>query len=165
MNNENKNATSKEGNKKSMALIGKLADMVKGVSELSKTVVEQADSEKYANSVNSLNQGVSDTYEQMRQLIVNSDTMSDVEKIERLQLIADQEREAKRQCGQEIKENRENVGKIALEVTKGVLTGGLSFAPGIVKEVKQMRHNNETVELPASSMPVIDSMCDVVDVE
>ena len=57
MNNENKNATSKEGNTKSMALIGKLADMVKGVSELSKTVVEQADSEKYANSVNSLNQG------------------------------------------------------------------------------------------------------------
>ena len=103
MNNENKNAISKEGNKKSMALIGKLADMVKGVSELSKTVVEQADSEKYANSVNSLNQGVSDTYEQMRQLIVNSDTMSDEEKIERLQLIADQEREAKRQCGQEIK--------------------------------------------------------------
>lgn len=151
-----------------MAFIGKIADMVKGVSDLGKTVVEQADSEKYANSVDSLNKGVSDTYEQMRLLIVNSDSLSDEEKLEKLQLLAEQERESKRQCGQEIRENRENVGKIALEVTKGVLTGGLSFAPSIVKEVKQMKkmkQKDEVLELPGSSAVLIDSTCEIVDIE
>ena len=165
MSEANKDAKSNEQDIKIMAFVGKLADMVKGVSELGKTVVEQADSEKYANSVDSLNKGVSDTYGQMRLLIVNSDTLSDTEKLEKLQLLAEQERESTRQCGQEIKENRESVGKIALEVTKGVLTCGLSFVPSIVKEAKQLSSKNETLKLADTTTTVMDLPCDIVDVE
>lgn len=148
-----------------MAFIGKMADMIKGVSGLTQTVVESADSEQYANSVESLHKGVDETYEQMRLLIVNSETLSDTEKLQKLQEIAEQERESKRKCGEEIKENRENVGKIALEVAKGVLTCGLSFAPSIVKEVKQLGRKNETLELPTAPTMVVDSSCDIVDIE
>ena len=148
-----------------VAFVGKIADMVKSVSELAQSVVEQGDSKKYADSVETLNQGVGSTYEQMRLLIMNSETLSDTEKLERLRELAELERESKRQCGKEIQENREHVGKIALEVTKGVLTGGLSFAPSIAKEVKQLGNKKRSLELPDPSTKEADLLCDIVDVE
>ena len=148
-----------------VAFVGKIADMVKSVSELAQSVVEQGDSKKYADSVETLNQGVGSTYEQMRLLIVNSETLSDTEKLERLRELAELERESKGQCGKEIQENREHVGKIALEVTKGVLTCGLSFAPSIVKEVKQLGDKNITPELLDSSANSAALPCEIIDTE
>ena len=165
MSKASKDTKSKTKDTKSMAFVGKLADMVKGVSELGKSVVEQSDSEKYANSVDTLSKGVSDSYEAMRSVIRNSETMSDEEKLKQLQLIADREKETKSQYGQEIRENRENVAKIALEVTKGVLTAGLSFAPSIVKEVKQLGHKDDPLELEENHFDVVDSSGAVVDAE
>ena len=129
-----------------VAIVEKIADMIKEISSLSKTVVESADSEKYAKSVESLNKEVDATYAQMRSLIVNSEKFSDDEKLERLEKLAKQEEESKRKCGEAIKGNRENVAKIALEVAKGLMTCGISFVPGIVKSLKSTESKSKALE-------------------
>ena len=77
------------------AFIGKIADMIKGVSDLSKSVVESTDPEKYANAMQKLNEGVSDTYEQMRTIIASSSNFTEEEKLEKLEALAKQELESK----------------------------------------------------------------------
>lgn len=147
------------------AIVGKIADMIKEISSLSKTVVEAADSEKYAKSVESLNKEVDATYAQMRSVIVNSEKFSEEEKLERLEKLAEQEKESKRKCGEAIQGNRENVAKIALEVAKGLMTCGISFVPGIFKEVKQLGNKNKTLALQDSSAIVADLPNNIADVE
>lgn len=72
----------------------------------------------------------------MRSIIVNSNEFSDEEKVKKLQELAGYEMNAKRNCSEMIMDNRENVAKITMEVVKGLLTCGLSFAPAIVKRMK-----------------------------
>lgn len=141
----NKKTKNKGDNKMNIAVIGKIADMVKKVADLSKTVVESSDPEKYANSVEKLNKGVSDTYEQMRLIIINSDKFSEEEKLERLADLANQEQESKKKCDEAIKGNREQVANIALEVVKGLLTCGISFIPEITKRLK-LKPNDDSLK-------------------
>ena len=131
----NKAKGEREG-KMNPKVIEKLADMIKSLSDLCQKVVEAGDSEKYANSVEKLNRGVNDTYEQMRQIIINSDKFTDDEKLERLEKLAKQEDESKKKCDEAIKGNREQVAKIVLEVTKGMLTCGAYYIPAIAKNFK-----------------------------
>lgn len=111
---------------------------LKSISDLSQKVIDAGDPEKYANSVQTLNQGVDDTYTQMREVIMKSEKFSEEEKLERLQDLAVREAEAKRMCGEAIKGNREHVSKVVLEVFKGFLTCGISFTPAIVKQIQNM---------------------------
>ena len=126
-------------------IIEKAIDLFKSVSDLSKKVIDAGDSEKYAKSVNELNQGVSDSYEAMRKIIMDSDKFSDDEKLERLAKLAAQEEETKKKCGEAIKGNREHVSNIALEITKGLLTCGVSFVPAIAKNMKASLGDNTQV--------------------
>lgn len=135
-----------EDRKMKMAFIGKIADMIKGVADLSKSVVESTDPEKYANAVEKLNQGVSDTYEQMRTIIVNSNKLTEEEKLEKLEALAKQEFESKAKCDEAIKGNREHVANIAMEIIKGLLTCGVSFAPEIAKRLKLVAHNDINID-------------------
>ena len=151
--------------KMNIGVLGKIADMIKEISSLARTVVESADSDKYAYSVETLNKGVSDTYEQMRLLIMNSDKFSDEEKLERLAALAEQESESKRKCGEAIKGNRENVANIALEVAKGLLTCGISFVPGIAKELKLLGNKQKALEQQKMPDLLIDTTSEVVDIE
>ena len=118
------------------AFIGKIADMIKGVSDLSKSVVESTDPEKYANAMQKLNEGVSDTYGQMRTIIASSSNLTEEEKLEKLEALAKQELESKAKCEEALRGNREYVANIAMEIIKGLLTCGVSFAPAIVKKLK-----------------------------
>jgi ATP-dependent DNA ligase len=120
----------------SVAVVGKLIEMVKQIADLSKTVIEASDPEKYAKGVEALNSGVSQTYDQMRSVIVNSNKFSDEEKLERLQELALQEQASKQKCSEAINGNREQVAKIAMEVVTGLLTCGISFVPEIAKRLK-----------------------------
>ncbi len=126
----------KEDRKMNPAFIGKIADMIKSVADLSKSVVESTDPEKYANAMEKLNQGVSDTYDQMRTIIINSDKFTEEEKLEKLEALAKQELESKAKCDVALRENREHVANIAMDIIKGLLTCGVSFAPEIIKRLK-----------------------------
>lgn len=142
-----KTNTNNRREKMNTAVIEKVADMVKSISDLCKKVIDAGDPEKYASSVKSLNEGVSDTYEQMRMIIVNSDKFTEKEKLERLSQLAKQEEESKRKCDEAIKGNRQQVANIALEVAKGLFTCGIYYAPGIAKNVKNaIGKRNKSIE-------------------
>ena len=117
-------------------IIEKAIELFKSVSDLSQKVIDAGDSEKYAKSVEDLNKGVSDSYDAMRNIIINSDKFSEAEKLERLEKLAEQEQESKRKCGEAIKGNREHVSNMAMEIVKGFLTCGISFIPAITKNMK-----------------------------
>lgn len=119
-----------------IAVIGKIADMLKKVLDFSKSVIDAADPEKYADSVNKLHQGVSDTYSEMRAVIRESKNFTDEEKLEKLKELANQEAESKRKCEEALQGNTEHVANIALEIVKGFLTLGISFVPEIARRLK-----------------------------
>lgn len=125
-----------------VTFIGKITEMIKHIADLSKTVVETSDPEKYANGVEKLNKGVSDTYEQMRLVIINSKTFSEEEKLQRLEALANQELESKKRCDEAIKGNREQIANIAMEIVKGLLTCGISFIPEVIKRTKLSMNDN-----------------------
>ena len=137
------------------AIMGKLVDLFKSVANLSEKVVEQSDPEKYAKSVNELSQGVDNTYDQMRKIIIESDKFTDAQKLKKLEKLAEQEMETKKKCDEAIKGNREHVAKIALELVKGFLTCGVSFAPSIVKEIKSAGKNQK--ELIEVETPLLET--------
>ena len=140
-------------------------DAFKNATELGGKVVEAGSSDKYAKGVNELNKEVSDTQAEIRNIIVNSNEFTDAEKIEKLKELAQEQAEVKKQGGEEIKENRENVGRVVSEVAKGVLTGGISLvAPKIVKGIKNS--SAKKAALKASEAEVIEAEAeDVVEVE
>lgn len=119
-----------------IAVIQKAVEMIKSMSDLCQKVIDAGNPEKYAASVNELNQGVSDTFAEMRNIIANDPQLNTDEKLARLQELAIKEEETKKRCGEAIQGNREHVAKVILEVFAGLLTCGISFAPGIVKGVK-----------------------------
>ena len=140
-----KKRNEKQGNgeeKLNIAFIGKIAEMVKSIADLSKVVVESTDAEKYANGIQKLNQGVSDSYEQMRLIIINSKEYTEEQKLEKLESIARLELESKQKCDEALRGNREHVANIAIEIIKGFLTCGVSFAPEIIKRLKIAQSNN-----------------------
>ena len=120
----------------STPILGSVIELLKNISSLCNKVIDSSDPEKHAKSVNELNKGVSDTYEEMRKIIVNSDKFSDDEKIKRLQQLSKQEETSKKKCSELIAENRKNIAKTVMYILEGFLTCGISFTPAIMKQVK-----------------------------
>ena len=120
-----------------LGLMSKALELIKNISELCKKVVDASDGEKYAKSVNDLNDGVSNTYNEMRKIIAESNKFSDEEKIAKLSELALQEEESKRRCGEAIQGNRESIANIVMEVFKGLLTCGIYFMPAIINNLKK----------------------------
>ena len=156
--NSTKKNTGGKNNKMNPAIIKAAMEMIKSVSDMTKTVVEASDAEKYAQGVNELNKGVSDTYTEMRNIIVNDKNLSADEKLKKLDALAESEAKSKARCEEAIKGNREHVAKIVLEVFAGLLTCGISFAPAIVNKFKQSIEKG--TELPILECSVNNEIMD-----
>lgn len=153
---DNNNDKKKE-QKMNPTLIKAIVDMIKEVSSLCKAALDAADPNKYVKSVNELNEGVSDTYSEMREIIVNNEAFTAEEKLRRLEELAEKEHEAKRICGEAIKGNRESVTKVVMSILAGFLTCGVSFAPSIVKKFKvAMTSKEQLPETVVDDIIVID---------
>ena len=138
----------KADNAMNIKLIEKIAEAIKSVSELCKKALDASDPEKLAGGVEALHKGVSDTYDQMRQVIITSEKFTEDEKLERLAKLAKQEEESKEKCVEAIKKNREQVASITLSIAKGLFTCGIAYVPEIVKAlsaggVKHLPKNKE----------------------
>lgn len=129
-----------------LAVISKLTPLFEKVADLCKNVMNAGDSEKFAKSVLTFNQDVSEHCAEMRALVINDSEMSTENKLECLKAILELEQDAKYKSTKAIQENREHVAKVALVVTKAALTCGVSLAPEIVKSIK-----NTVNELPVAN--------------
>ena len=159
---DSKKITTKEkkaGTAMNMQLVKLVLGLFDDVTELTKKVSDAGDPNTYAEGVNNLNQGVSDTYEQMRNIIVNSDEYSDDEKLEKLQKLAESEAIAKKNCSEMIMENRKNVAKVVMDVFGGLLTCGLYFVPAIIKRMKGAMLENP--DIPQKELEDLQSGIDV----
>lgn len=140
-----------EDNGMSVSIIGKVVDMVKSLSDLSKSVIDAGDPEKYAKSITDLRKGVDSTYETMRKIIMESNKFTEEEKLQKLEELANQELESQKKCDEAIKGNREHVADIAMEALKGFMTCGLYFVPAMLKNLKLETlkgKNNSQLEEP-----------------
>lgn len=160
---ENTQNKKKKDSAMNVKLIEKIVDMVKKLADLGEKVIDAGDPEKYANSVESLNRGVSDTYEQMRMIIVNSDKFSEEEKLVRLKELAEQEEESRKKCDAAIQGNREQVASIVLEVTKAFLTCGVCYVPELARNIKNPK-KKAVGEIPesADTLQLVTDTADVV---
>lgn len=154
---QDKSNSKNEVSKMNPVIVEKVVDMIKNISDLCKKVIDAGDPEKYAKSIQELNQGMSDTYDEMRKIIVNSEKFSEEEKLERLNKLAEKEIETKKKCDAAVKGNREAVAKITLEVVKGLLTCGLYFVPAIIKNLKTtIIEEDDILEIEAESAGLIN---------
>ena len=160
---ENVQNKKKKDSAMNVKLIEKIVDMVKKLADLGEKVIDAGDPEKYANSVESLNRGVSDTYEQMRMIIVNSEKFSEEEKLVRLKELAEQEEESRKKCDAAIQGNREQVASIVLEVTKAFLTCGVCYVPELARNIKNPK-KKAVGEIPesADTLQLVTDTADVV---
>ncbi len=126
----------KKGEKMSLGLVKSAIDMVNSLSNLTQKVMDAGDPEKYSESIERLHQGVAESYDMMRQIVQNDDSLTADEKIEKLKKIAEDEETSKKKCGEALEGHREKTAQIAITVLKGFLTCGLSFTPAIIKSIK-----------------------------
>ena len=99
--------------------------------------MDASDSEKYVQSVEKLTHNVDQTYEKMREIISNDETLTADEKIEKLEKIANSQIAARQTCEEAIKGNRENVVGVAGEVLLAFATCGISYAPKLISRKKR----------------------------
>ena len=144
-----------------ISIIKSVVDMLKNISELCKKVIEAGDPEKYAHSIQNLNQGVSDTYAEMRNIIINNDDFSPDEKLEKLKQLAESEEESRKKCAEAIKGNRKDIANVSLAVFEGFLTCGLSFAPAIITKIKDALLSGNDVSMIESA----ETMAEVIAIE
>ena len=155
--NKSNKQNGKSENKLNPAILKSAIDMVKSVSDLTKTAIDAGDAEKYARSVNELNIGVSDTYAEMRNLILNDSSLSTDEKLQKLDELAKKESESKAKCDEAIKGNREHIAQLTMDIFAGLLTCGISFTPAIIKKFKSINDkscdNKKLVDTTTSQLP------------
>ena len=119
---------------------------IKNIVSLSEKAIEAGSPETFANSIQKMTKSVDETYAQMRQMIMDDDTLDTDEKIKRLNEIAKSQQAAYERCEESIRGNRENAAKVAMEIFKGFLTCGISFLPAILSDVKKVFSDKEDVK-------------------
>ena len=67
------------------AIIEGIVSAIKGLTNVCDKMVDGADAQKYADSVQTLNKNVDETYNQMRQLIINDDKLTQDQKLAKLE--------------------------------------------------------------------------------
>ena len=137
-------------------ILDKALGLLNKISELVNKVLDTSDPKKYADAVVELNQGVSSTYDVMRDVIKNSEQFSDEVKIEKLRQLAELQMNSNKCCDEAIQGNREKVAKVTMDVFKGFLTCGLSFAPAIIKMFKSALKDEEEYDFNYKMMDDID---------
>ncbi len=133
-----------------------IPELIKSISNLTTKVIDACDPEKHARSVEQLHQGVSDTYDTMRKVIMESKTFSDEEKLQKLAEISKQEENSKERCAEVLKGHREHVSKIAMEVFAGLVTCGISCIPGVTKSFHALM-KKQNIELSAEDQKLLEA--------
>ena len=120
-----------------VAIFEGIVKAFEGLVSLCNKTADASNSEKYAQSVQALNQNVDETYAEIRDLITNDATLSTDEKIEKLNELAKSQLIARQSCEEAIKGNRENVTQIIGEILLAFSTCGISYAPKLLTKTKK----------------------------
>jgi|GEM_PF-3726281 len=128
-------------------IIEKVIDAFKNFLSLSEKLIETSSPEKFAKGVEDLNKSVNDTYVQMKQIVMNDDTLSADVKLKKLDEIAKKQQAAVDKCEKAVSDNRKNVMEVILTITGGLLTCGVTLLPKMAKEMKKALKNTDVKEL------------------
>lgn len=123
-------------------IIQNIIEIVKNITEIGNKIVDSADAEKYSNGVHSLNKNVDDTFNKMRELIENNNTLTIEQKLEKLDALATRQLAARTSCDEAIKGNREHIAKITSEVFLALSTCGISYVPKLISKSKKLENKN-----------------------
>ena len=135
-------------------IIEYIIKVVKNVTELCNKIIDASDPEKFAEGVKLLDQGVEDTYAKMQELIMQDNTLSTEEKLEKLEKIAASQQSARKACEDAIKENREHVAKVVTEVFVALTTCGISCIPKVVQGCKKAWTDMPEIVMIESENPI-----------
>lgn len=128
----------KEGSKMAApAIISNIVQAVKSLIGTCEKMVDGADTQKYASSVNTLDQNVDATYAQMRDLIVKNEKLTEEQKLEKLEKLAQNQMSSRKACQEAINGNRDSVSKMIGSFFLALATCGLSYIPKLVAELKK----------------------------
>ena len=120
-----------------MGIFNGIVKSFKGIVSLCNKATDASSPEKYAQSVQNLNQSVDETYMKIRDLISNDETLSTAEKIEKLDKLANSQLIARQSCDEAIKGNKENVVKIIGEVLLAFGTCAFLIYPNLLAKRKE----------------------------
>ena len=137
-----------------MKFVELIVQAVKSIADLCNKLMDAADGEKYAAGVQALNQNVDETYNQMRELILNDETLSTETKLEKLEKLAKSQEAARKNCEAAIEGNKKQVAKIGKEIFAALATCGLSYLPQIVNAMKS-NNPNEPASIPEAEQPAL----------
>ena len=119
-------------------VIGCILQIVSNVTSLTNKAVDASDPEKYAEGIHALNRNIDDTYAKMREVIMNSNSFTEDEKLERLEKLAKSQEAARKSCEHSVQENRAHMAKIITEMFLALTTCGISYIPKAVKGRKKV---------------------------
>ena len=128
------------------AIIEGIVSAIKGLTNVCDKMVDGADAQKYASSVNTLDQNVDATYAQMRDLIAKNEKLTEEQKLEKLEKLAQNQMSSRKACQEAIKGNRESVSKMIGSFFLALATCGLSYIPKLVAELKKNNINKVDVD-------------------
>ena len=126
------------------------------LSDATSKMLDRGSPEKLAAAVEELHSGTEESYDLMRTIIGESETLTDEEKVEKLRAIAEEERKTKLEYAKAIDDHSERSAQIALGVFKGVLTLGIGYMPDIIKRMGELRDSKKQElieEAPAAIDP------------
>ena len=132
------------------AAIGPIMEAVKKLTDFCKELVGIADAEKYADGVEKLNKEVENTFSKMREVIVNDDSLTADEKLEKLNKLADRQEAAQKNREKAVEGNRESVLKVIKEIVFALTTCGIYclWSPKFRKKnTKQLQEAEEILEI------------------
>ena len=127
-------------------LIQYAGKVIEGIFGLTNKTMEESNPQKFADGVQTLAQGVGESYELMRKIVLESTEFSDTEKIEKLKDLANSEIQSKKACGEILQGNREHTANVISNVFEDFLSCGVSFAPALISQLKDSVAGNSSVE-------------------
>ena len=138
-----------------MTIVDGIVKAFEGVVSMCNKATDASDPEKYAQSVQILNQNVDETYAEIRNVIANDETLSADEKIEKLNELAKSQLTARQSCDEAIKGNRENAAKVIGEVLLAFGTCGLSYAPKLFGKAKKDSEASTPLTIETTNEPTL----------
>ena len=147
------------------SLIKAAGDMLKEFVSLTNKAMDFADSEKYAKSVADMHNGSDKCFQLMRDIIQNDPHMDAAEKLDRLAIIEEKERAAKKHYGEMLDQHQVKAMTVVKDVFIGFLTAGVYFMPKIIGQIKSELKTKNQIP-PAPVQEVLDFVeINDVDVE
>lgn len=127
-----------------------IVDAVKKLTDFCKDLVGLADAQKYASGVEALNQEVEKTFSMMREIIMNDNSLTSEQKIEKLNKLADRQEAAQKNREKAVEGNRDGVLKVVKEIVFALATCGvycLHSSKHGKKKAKELQEPIEVLEM------------------